>query len=339
MIFQPRRSASTTLSAFAAFLLVSLAGTAPAQTTSAPPASSPKETTTERSTDTPQRDTMTKMTRLVSIEFKEHRLEDVLRFIGEVTHADIECLWTDDKNSVGLDKDTLVTLKFDKGPAMDLLEKVLDQAQSDSTGKGNSWQLTESGTLQVGPKDRLDLFKYVKAYPIADLLFEVPNFANAPDLDLESVLQSQVGRGGGSGGQSIFKEHGEQKIDTRPLAERVKDIEVILTQLIEPDHWVENGGNGASIRYFQNTLVINAPDYIHRQINGYPYWPAKSGHAGVLGSHRVASNDVGSSSMPAPGMQGGRSPTSLATASADGIQVAQTSCAQPLARHCLPSFR
>src|SRR5204862_5025617 len=124
----------------------------------------------QRSTGIPQRDTLVRMTRPVTIEFKEHRLEDVMRFITEVTGADIEPIWTDDKNSIGLDKDLPVSLKFERGTALDLLEKVLDKSQSDSTGKGNSWQLGDSGTLQVGPKDRLNKFKYVKLYSIADLL-------------------------------------------------------------------------------------------------------------------------------------------------------------------------
>ncbi len=74
------------------------------------------------------------------------------------------------------------------------MEKVLDKAQTDATGHGNSWQLTDSGTLQVGPKDRLNKFKYVKLYPIAGLLLEIPDYNNAPEFDLQSVLQSQTGK-------------------------------------------------------------------------------------------------------------------------------------------------
>ncbi len=294
MIFQPRCLTRAVLPALA--ILSLLAGTATAQTIS--PAPSAKDSPAQRSTDTPQRDTLTRMTRPMSIEFKEHRLEDVMHVISEVTHADIECFWTDDKSPIGLDKDTPITLKFEKGAALDLLEKVLDRAQTDSTGKGNTWQLTDSGTLQVGPKERLNSFKYVKVYPIADLLFETPNFTNAPDFDLQSVLQSQGGRGGGAGGQSIFQDHNEQKIDTRSLEDRVKDIESILMQLIETDQWVENGGNGASIRYFQNALLVNAPDYIHRQIDGYPFWPAHAARPINLSGHRLASSDRKAPSSP-----------------------------------------
>ena len=40
---------------------------------------------------------------------------------------------------------------------------------------------------------------------------------------------------------------------------------------MEPDAWDINGGEYATIRYYQGTLIIRAPDYIHRQIGGYPF--------------------------------------------------------------------
>lgn len=221
-----------------------------------------------RSTGVPQRDTLIRMTRPVTIKFNEHRLEDVMKFIGEVTGADIETFWTDDKNSVGLDKDAPITLTFEKGTALDLLEKVLDKATTDSTGKGNSWQLTDSGTLQVGPKDRLNKFKYVKLYSIADLLIEIPDYNNAPEFDLQSVLQSQSG----GGGQSLVKDDPQSKLDKTPLPERARELQNLLTGLVETDQWAENGGSGATIRFFQGSFIVNAPDYIQRQIEGYPYW-------------------------------------------------------------------
>jgi hypothetical protein len=33
----------------------------------------------------------------------------------------------------------------------------------------------------------------------------------------------------------------------------------------------QNGGEWASIRYHQGTLIVRAPDFVHRQIGGYPF--------------------------------------------------------------------
>ena len=42
-------------------------------------------------------------------------------------------------------------------------------------------------------------------------------------------------------------------------------------ETIEPDAWQVNGGDAASIRYYQGTLIVRAPDYIQRQLGGYPF--------------------------------------------------------------------
>lgn len=249
-----------------AVVLTILAGAAPAQsasTTTAPPAAAQPRASTEN----PKGDTLTRLDRAMSIAFHEHRLEDVMKFIGEATGAEIEVFWTDDKNPIGLDKDTPITLNFERGTALDLLEKVLAKATTDTTGAGNSWQLSENGTLQVGPKERLNAFRQVKIYSIADLIVETPNYSNAPDFDLQSVLQNQ----GGNAGQSPFKDNGEKNVQKTPQPDRIEELQKILMAIIEPDQWTNNGGNAASIRYFHGSFIVNAPDYIQRQIIEYPH--------------------------------------------------------------------
>ncbi len=288
----------------AALTLLTAAGTAMAQT-SAPAAAAPDATTAApsapsapptRSSGIPQRDTLQRMMRPVTIQFKEHRLEDVMKFLTDITQADIEVMWQDDFGSSGLEKDTPITLKQDKGTALDLLLKVLDKAQSDTAASGNSWQLNDSGTLQVGPKARLNKFKYVKLYSIADLLLEIPDYANAPEFDLQSVLQNQGGRGGGGGSQSPFRDNNTTSTaPTKTPAERGREIQEILISLVEPDQWLDNGGDGATVRYFQGNLLVNAPDYIHRQIDGYPYWPAESTRVSTVKGRRYVTLGVDTS--------------------------------------------
>jgi hypothetical protein len=300
-----------TTSAFGAAAILVLAGHAFAQGSAPQATATTPATPVVRSSGVPQRDTLMRMMRPVSIEFKEHRLEDVMRFIAEVTQADMEVFWIDDRNSSGLDKETPITLRFQKGTALDLLEKVLEKAQSDLSGHGNSWQLDSYGTLQVGPKDRLNRYKTVKLYSVADLLHELPEYADAPEFDLQSVLQS-TGQGGGNS-QSPFREAQNQNIDRRPLEERVREIQDLIISLVETEQWVDNGGDGASIRFFQGNFLVNAPDYIHRQIDGYPFWPAADTHVSTINGRRyvsfsaeTAANKIrGFRNIPVPGVAGG----------------------------------
>ncbi len=243
-----------------------LVGVAEAQTTT-------RGVPRERVSTSPQRDTLLKMTRLVEIDFTDTRLEDIMRFVQEITQADLEIFWMDDRNSVGLEKDTLITLKLRRGTALNLIEKVLEKAAGDATfgGGGNTWQMTDSGTMQIGPKARLNKYRRVELYNVQDLLLELPNYDNAPDFDLQSVLQN-TGQGGG--GQSPFRDNQQQGMERRPYEDRLNDLINLITTLVEPEQWVDNGGDAASMRGFQGNLIVNAPDYVHRQINGYPFWPA-----------------------------------------------------------------
>src|SRR4051812_4914560 len=112
-----RRDQRTFALTSAAALVLLLAGTSSAQTnTIDPKASAPAAnpaTQAQRSTGVPQQDTLNRMNRRLAIKFNEHRLEDVMKFIAEATGADIEVFWIDDKNSVGFDKDTPITLNFE----------------------------------------------------------------------------------------------------------------------------------------------------------------------------------------------------------------------------------
>ena len=53
----------------------------------------------------------------------------------------------------------------------------------------------------------------------------------------------------------------------------------IILETIEPDAWLDNGGDAASIRYYEGVLIIRAPDYIQRQIGGYPFAPSRKSSA------------------------------------------------------------
>lgn len=267
--------------------LAALAGSALAQTATVPVPSAPVRV---RASSSPQRDTLVKVMRPVAIEFTETRLEDVMRYLQEITQADIDVFWMDDRNTVGLDKETLISLKVERATAMSVLEKVLEKATGDATGTGGcSWQMSETGTLQVGPKERLNKYKRVEIYNVQDLLLEVPNYTDAPEFDLQSVLQSTGQQGGGGGGQSPFREtggQGAQGLGTRPYQERLDELVSLLTSLVEPEQWVDNGGDGASLRPFQGNLIVNAPDYVHRQLNGYPYWPSSATRVASTGGRR-----------------------------------------------------
>lgn len=228
-----------------------------------------------RSSGIPQRDTLARMMQTADADFTDARLEDVMTYIVDASGADMDIFWMDDRSGVGLDKDQTISVKAKNITMLRFLEIVLERASSDFSGAGgNTWQMSESGAMQVGPKERLNKFRRVELYPVRDLLVDVPNYGElAPSIDLQQALQ-QGGQQGGGGGQSVFSgSNNDQDVPGRSIDDKAEELRQILMELVEPEQWKDNGGDGATIRFYQNSFLVNAPDYIHRGLNGYSYWP------------------------------------------------------------------
>lgn len=210
----------------------------------------------------------------VTINVTDQPAQDLFKFIADVTGAEIEPVYLDDTRTEGIDPETPVTIKATDTPALLLLERVLARVQqAEGPTSSYTWQFTETGSIECGPKSELNRQQTVETYDISELLFIVPRFDNAPEFDLSSALQSSGG--GGGGGSSPIQNANNDDTDQLSEADRAKRITDLIQATIEPDQWVDLGGDGASVTIFGTQLVITAPDYIHRQINGYDFWPSR----------------------------------------------------------------
>ncbi len=231
------------------------------------------------------------------VQFDETPARDAFKYLETYLGINIVGRYSDDRTGEGIDPDAPITLDTTDQPALTVLEMILDQcADLDPT----TWQL-RNGFVEVGTKARLGApgAREIRYYPIKDLLFEPPRFDNAPELDLDSALNQGFagggggGRGGGGGGGGgfgggggsgggggggggrgggggIFGDPGDEA-DRRTELEKAQEVIDLILEIVEPDEWIENGGEAASIRYYQGTLIVRAPDYIQRQIGGYPF--------------------------------------------------------------------
>lgn len=245
-------------------------------------------------------------TRLPNVEFNGHEFRTVVTFLSDIADLDILAKWDEQGFGDGLDPNRKITLQL-KNPTslVTILELVMKQGSDDET----SWVLGD-GFVEIGTKDQLNKEKYVRIYPVRELLFTAPRFDNAPELDLESVLQStqQSGSGGGGGGGSgsIFDDENDDNNDTARGNETDQADELIdiITSIVEPTQWESLGGEGGSIRYFRGHLLINAADYLHRQVGGYPFSPARIRNSGSITGSVSAPSGLGArglaSVIPAP---------------------------------------
>lgn len=259
-----------------------------------------------RATGNEKRDALARLMKPVTVEFKEQTLETALNYIVEITGAEFDILWLDDRNSEGLDKQTQVNLRAKNVTALTLLERTLEKAaEVQGIRGGATWQITSAGEVQVGPKERLNKYRRIEIYDINDLLMTIPDYTDAPDFDITQASQNQGGGGGrggggGGGGQSPFGgggrsgsgRNGQGNEDVRPRGERAEELKNLLQDLVEPDQWTDKGGSGGSMRYYEGTLIVNAPDYMHRELNGYPFWPSEETSKKVVKGRRYTTFDM-----------------------------------------------
>lgn len=223
-----------------------------------------------------KRELLIKLSKPITLDVENQPISDLFSFINDVTGADVEPIYlNDDTNAEGINPDTEVTIKVTETPALVVLERLLLRAQrSEGLGQEYTWQFTDYATIECGPKSELNRNQRVELYDVSDLLYIVPDFDNAPEFDLQSAVQAASGAGGGSGGQSPFS-GGSQDVDQQTLAERADALQNLIITTVEPDQWSELGGDGARISLYNQSFIITAPDYIHRQIAGYDFWPSR----------------------------------------------------------------
>ena len=238
-----------------------------------------------------KRQTLARLMKPVTVELDGQRLEDVVQFIADVTQADITPLWIDDRNVVGLDKDTTITANAKNASALQLLEIVLDKAAAEGGFDEGSWQFSKYGNFEFGPKERLNRRKKVVLYDINDLLIAIPDYDNAPAFDLNTVFQQAGQQGGGGGGQSPFQVNQQLNQNQFDRQAKIDELTDLIITTVEPDQWVDNGGEAATIREFRGNLFINAPDYVHRQLFGYQWWSGRNQTVKYVNDRRYVTLD------------------------------------------------
>ncbi len=217
--------------------------------------------------------TLNKLLKPITIELSGTRMEDVVTFVKDFAGVEIEAMWLEDRYSTGLDKDTEIDLSVSNITVLAFIERVLDKADEDDFDR-SAWQFSTDGALEIGPRSRLNKKATLVVYDIREMLFTLPDFSSVPSLDLDAVLQ-QSQQGGGGGNSGIFGDDAQDDFSDLfpPINEEGADELIdIITTFVEPNEWEDNGGTGGTIRFYKGTLLIKAPDYMHRQLGGYPWF-------------------------------------------------------------------
>ena len=198
----------------------------------------------------------------VPVEFRDNTLSQVFSFLEAVTQLDIDVDW-DALEEISIDEDTPVTLKLSEQPVRVVLDRVVEKISAAGFGERADWAVID-GVLTVSSDAAIRRNVTLEIYDIRDLIIEVPDYDEAPTLDLNTALQS----GQGGGGQSPFQTQGEQDPERLPLQDRIDNIINIITENVDFEGWRENGGDTGFIQQLQGkgTLIVTNTPKNHRRI-------------------------------------------------------------------------
>ncbi len=232
----------------------------------------------------------------LTLDFEEVPARQVIKELRQALGITIIGRFRDDSVGHGIDPNALITFQADEMPALDVIEAVLQQC---AVYEDCTWQL-RSSFVELGTKRRLAVpgAREVRIYEIRDLLVEAPYFASIPDADSVhlsrkrpedlaiEILDLMV--------DMVEPEAWEQEVQPDPEPEdepapgsedqppspevtRPGQSTPTTTDPSKRGGYVQRSGEQfrrsgkwASARYWRGTLVVRAPDFVHRQLNGYP---------------------------------------------------------------------
>ncbi|MBX3365589.1 MAG: hypothetical protein KF866_12600 [Phycisphaeraceae bacterium] len=200
--------------------------------------------------------------RLPSIEFRNRTLEQALGYIAETQSVNMDVDW-DSLALIDITRDRPIDLTLRNITLANLLERILEKVSESGFGTDKATWTVRDGVLFIASDEKIRKHTILDIYDIRDLVVEIPDYTNAPEFDLNAVLQS----GQGGGGQSPFQQR-EQDVDREPLQDRIDRMKDMIEQLIDPMGWENNGGTTGRIFDWQGQLVIKNTPANHREIRG-----------------------------------------------------------------------
>ncbi len=195
----------------------------------------------------------------IPASFSSAPLEDVLEFIAAVGNLNVDIDW-DALSNIGINRDTEVTLNLRPVPMRVVLDRVLEKISPDEFSRAG-WAVND-GVLVVASDEALRRNTFIRIYDIQDLIFEIPNFTDVPELDLDAVLQQ--GQGGG-GGRGVFRVDDSDDIELTD-EERIQQVVDLIQTNIDFEGWQDNGGTTGRIQILNGNLIITNTARNHREV-------------------------------------------------------------------------
>lgn len=214
----------------------------------------------------------------LSVSFDQTPAQDAFDYFKTALGIELIVHYSDDDSEKGIDPLTPITLKAEDMQALKLMKLLLGQCQGTQP---YTWQLREA-FLEIGTKAHLSDYysREIRFYDIESLLSDPIYIMADPDYGIDKAYRKQPTKKSRSKRKlsrgNIRKVRSgklKDKLDKATKQQRAQVIVNLIIETIETKGWEQNGGEWATINYKDGSIMVNAPDFIHRQINGYPSVP------------------------------------------------------------------
>ncbi len=231
---------------------------------------------------------------IADIEIRNAPARDVLKWWSQSTGIPLVVHWNKLKDA-GVEPDREITIEMKHLPVYQVLELVLDEMSDDLVPV--TYQTTQ-WYVQVLTQQQADRNVVRRVYPVDDLLFQIPNFTNAPRLGLTEALEGSSGENSSREGIFEDEEDNEDELDARSSkAARGEELAQLIRDTITPHLWRAHGGEYSSVQYLRGMLIVVAPVYVHQKIGsaGFGARPPQSSSGPAVPAGASRANTSGSS--------------------------------------------
>jgi hypothetical protein len=204
-----------------------------------------------------------------NVAIDEAAARDAFSWWSSTTHIPLVINW-EALELEGIDPEQPVTLHLTNIPAGHLLSVLMQLISLDVEllFQSTPWY------VEIITKRQANRRPVLRVYEVHDLTRTIPGFTDAPSVDLGAALSNTSSGGGGSQTSLFGDEDDADTEETKSKTERGDELADLIRQSIETDIWQLNGGESASIKYFNDRLIVSAPLYVQRQI-GIPIAPPR----------------------------------------------------------------
>jgi len=204
----------------------------------------------------------------VRIDFQGTPFKDAVQMLAEAGDANISVSWN---SLVGaaVRPDTPVNLTLANPISLGTaLREVLDNVNGSNVELG---VLPVDGVIKIASRDVLDRTVYEQVYSVSDLLMPVPDFDDAPNMDLAALMSEALAARKGQpygAGSAIFPEPRETAVTEEQIKQEANELIALIRKTIAPDSWRENGGDIGSMTEINGQLVITQTPSGHARVGG-----------------------------------------------------------------------